>query len=97
MIFAVSIENLQAAVSQENQFEVEYYSELMQANWPDNAFVYYRTAVAFASLGDDVKALDNLEESILKGWENKDWIYSTHAFRHLRNNNRFLELIQRMQ
>ena len=97
MIFAVCIENLQAAVAQKNKFEVEYYSALMQANWSDNAFVYYRTAVAFASLGDDDIAMGHLEEAIVKGWENKQWILNTKAFDHLRNNDRFLELIERLQ
>ena len=97
MIFAVCIENLQAAVAEKNRFEVDYYSALMQANWADNAFVYYRSAVASASLDDDDLALDLLEKAILKGWENKQWILNTKAFDHLKNNNRFLELMQRLQ
>ena len=97
MIFAVSIESLQVAVARKNNFEVDYYSALMHANWPDNAFVYYRTASAYASLGNNDKALENLEKSILNGWENKQWILNTKAFNHLRNNSRFLELVEQLQ
>ena len=96
MIFAVCIENLQAAVAQTNKFEVDYYSALMQANWSENAFVYIRIAMAYASMGSDQKALDNLEIAISKGWENKNWLQNAKAFSHLQNNSRFLELIAKM-
>ena len=93
MIFAVCIENLELSVANKNTFEVEYYSSLMQVNWPENAFISYRVAKAFASLGEDKRALEHLEQALLNGWENTEWIWNNQAFYHLRTNNKFRELM----
>ena len=97
MIFAVCIETLELSVANKNVFEVDYYTSLMQANWPDNAFISYRSAKAFASLGQDDRALHNLEQAILKGWDNKQWILHNRAFHHLRNNDKFQELMGQLK
>ncbi len=97
MIFAVSIENLDAAVANRNEKEVAYYTRLMMANWPENAFVCFRIASSHATLGHDVKALDYLSQAIDHGWKNKDWILNTQAFRRLQGNKEFQSLLEQIQ
>ena len=97
MIFAVCIEDLEATVAVKNEFEVEYYASLLQANWSDNAWIYFRIARAYALLNKDDKAIYSLQMAVSKGWESKPAILNTRAFDHLRENQEFQALMEQFQ
>ena len=96
MIFAVSIESLQASVAGRNEKEVDYYASLMTANWPENPYVSFRIASGYASLDRKDKALVYLKNAIDKGWKNKQWILNNTAFQTLKGNGEFELLLKRL-
>ena len=89
MITAVSIENLEFAVSERNSKDILYYTQLMHANWPENAYIQFRIARAYAVLKKNNEAIKHLRQAVNKGWSDKSWILEEKAFESLLNDEEF--------
>ncbi len=96
MIAAVAIENLELAVLQGNQKEINYYALLMDANWPDTAYMQFRIAKANAAIGKNDKALLHLNRAVSNGWKNKTWIKRDKAFESLSHMQEFQLILEKM-
>lgn len=97
MIRAVVYETMEMAVAEKKLKELNYYALLMQANWPENSFFYFRLARAYASLGDEIKALELLKMAVAKGWNNSEWILRDKVFNPLTNKTEFQLLLDQMR
>ena len=84
MLFAVVVENLDAAVAQFNEKDSEYYIQLSTNLWSENPYVYFRAATAYAKLDKDQQAIHSLEMAVEKGWNNKQWISQNPTFNSLK-------------
>lgn len=97
MITAFAIENLEFAVSQNNRKEVIYYVLMMDASWPENAYMQFRIARAYAAIGMDKKALDHLKQAVSKGWKNLTWILNDDVFKSLSNQDEFKMILGQLR
>ena len=97
MIFAVGIESLDFAMATGDMQKANYYTRFLASNWPDNAFVHYRLATAYAKMGREEKALAHLGSALENGWNNKQVILNSEEFEKLKTNVKFLELLQQLQ
>ena len=97
MVFAVGIESLDLALARGEIQKAEYYVRFLAANWPDNAFVHFRLAKAYAKMGLEETALSHLELALENGWDNKRVILNSKEFELLKTNVKFRELLQQLQ
>lgn len=96
MVTAFAIENLEFAVLQNDHKEIDYYVLMMDANWPENAYMQFRIARAYAAIGKDGEALNHLKQAVSKGWTNKTWIQREKVFQTLSKNEEFQRILDKM-
>jgi Flp pilus assembly protein TadD len=63
---------------------------------PDDPIVLYNVACNFATMNDVDKSLDYLEKAIKKGTVSSDWMRNDADFANLREDPRFLALLERV-
>ena len=63
---------------------------------PDDDAILYNTACAFATLGEDGRALDVLQQAIEAGLAGGDWVARDPDWERLRNHPRFRALAKRL-
>lgn len=64
---------------------------------PHNALTYYNLACAYSCLGQINKALDALETSVRKGYDDVKWIQKDGDLRTLHNQPRFKKLVKKLK
>ena len=96
MLFAVVVENLDAAAAQFNEKDAEYYIQLSTALWSGNPYVYFRAATAYAKLDKDQEAIRSLEKAVEKGWNNRQWIAQNPTFSSLKEKKEFQDVLQKL-
>lgn len=97
MVTAFALENLEFAVSQNNRKEINYYVQMIDANWPENAYMQFRIARAYAAIGMNPKALEHLKQAVSKGWKNKTWILNDKVFKSLADQNEFKMIMDQLR
>ena len=97
MITAFALENLEFAVLQNNRKEVSYYVLMINVNWPDNAYMQFRIARAYAAFGMDTEALVHLKQAVAKGWKDKSWILKDEVFESLAGQEEFQMILEQIR
>ena len=93
-IFVTAIERFDLFMATDEVDKAMYYAQFLSALWPENVFVHFRLAKAYANIGDEEKALSHLEMAIKNGLENRAIILGSTEFEILKSNKRFKELIE---
>ncbi|NUM35567.1 MAG: tetratricopeptide repeat protein [Candidatus Brocadiae bacterium] len=64
---------------------------------PRNGLVYYNLACAYSCLNQIEDALDTLEEAVIRGYNDFQWMLKDGDLRNLHNQKRFQEIIKKLQ
>ena len=60
----------------------------------EDALIVYNAACAYALLGDEEKALDNLEKAVAMGYKHKQWLTHDADFDFVRESPRFKRILE---
>ncbi len=97
MLFAFIVENFDVSVADGNIKDATYLEQFSIEIWGNNPFVRFRLAEGFAILGEQEKAISHLGAAVDNGWENKEWILKTKAFKTLGNRPEFQLILKQLQ
>ena len=96
-LLLVSWEEYQNYYKQERYTTAIKFIEISELVGPDEAWVNYLLAKAYAQVGNKNQALKQLNEAVTKGFINSEAIENEKAFEEIKQDKKFKEIVEKMK
>jgi serine/threonine protein kinase/tetratricopeptide (TPR) repeat protein len=73
-----------------------YYAQRAMAVDPEDPMMLYNVACAYSILGQTADCLEALQQAVSKGWSDKDWLQHDSDLDTIRNEPKYLAIVQAM-